>query len=105
MNPRLSIRPRWLQISVRTLLLAVLALSLILAYWTNRARRQEAIVRKVLKWGGGGVTYQHEIDAAGKPIPDAPLPGPAWLRRLIGDSSFVQLHGVYSNWIDDDDLK
>ena len=102
---RLGIRRRWLRISTRTLLLIVLVLCAWLAYVSNRARKQEELVRRLVHEGRGVVGYHHQIDANGKGIPDAPLPGPAWLRRLIGDHAFLRLWfvGLYTS--NEDDLR
>ena len=105
MKVRLPIRRRWLQISVRTLLVIVLACCVLLAVWTSRARRQEAIVRKVIGLGGGYVTYVHEVDASGKAVADPVPPGPAWLRGLMGDQALFQLYSIGSGGLEDDDLE
>jgi hypothetical protein len=74
---------RCLQISMRMLLLLVVVLSIALAIWTNRARRQEALVRRIISLDGH-VTYQHQFGEDNKPVAGAVPPGPAWLRGLIG---------------------
>ncbi|HJS07017.1 MAG TPA: hypothetical protein VJ809_05130 [Pirellulales bacterium] len=102
---RFGIRRRWLRISTRTLLLIVLVLCVWLAYVSNRARKQEELVRRLVNEGRGVVAYHHQIDANGKGIPDAPLPGPAWLRRLIGDHAFLSLRVVALNTSNEDDLR
>ena len=80
---RFGIRRRWLRISMQTMLLIVLVLCAWLAYVSNRARKQEELVRRLVTERRGVVGYHHEWDAAGKHVSNAPLPGPAWLRRLI----------------------
>jgi Leucine-rich repeat (LRR) protein len=102
---RLGIRRRWLRISMRTLLLIVLVLCAWLAYVSNRARKQEELVRRLVHEGRGVVGYHHQIDANGKGIRDAPLPGPAWLRKLIGDHAFLRLWfvGLYTS--NEEDLR
>lgn len=104
MNWRPLIRRRWMQISVRTLLLVVFALCVALGVMTNRARRQQALVKDLIR-RGGKVVYVHEVDSAGKPIPDATLPGPDWLRTLVGDHPYLRLQSVASGQLSDDDLK
>jgi Leucine-rich repeat (LRR) protein len=87
------------------MLLMVLALCAWLAYVSNRARKQEELVRRLLHEGRGDVVYHHQLDANEKGIPDAPLPGPAWLRNLIGDHAFLRLWfvGLYAS--NEDDLR
>jgi Leucine-rich repeat (LRR) protein len=102
---RWGIRRRWLRISMRTLLLIVLVLCAWLAYVSNRARKQEELVRRLVHEGRGVVGYHHQIDANGKSIRDAPLPGPAWLRSLIGDHAFLRLRIVALNTSIEEDLR
>jgi Leucine-rich repeat (LRR) protein len=102
---RLGIRRRWLRISTRTLLLIVLVISVVLGYVSHRARKQEELVRRLLTEGRGKVGYRHAWDEAGKRIPNAATPGPAWLRRLIGEHAFLQLHTVLLTDFNEDDLR
>src|SRR5687768_6156492 len=103
MPPRRGIR-RWLQISTRMLLAAVVVLCIALALWTNRARRQEALVRKILSLEGH-VTYQHQFGDDNKPLSGGVPAGPAWLRRLIGDQPFLRLYSVTCMGLEDTDLQ
>jgi Leucine-rich repeat (LRR) protein len=98
-------RRKWLQISLRTFLLAIVALAIWLAWLTDRARRQERLVNKVIAFGGGDVLFTHEVGADGKRTDANAVPSPPWLRQLVGDHYFFTLHSVYSNGLDDDDLK
>jgi hypothetical protein len=69
---------RWLQFSLRTLLVAVTLLAVWLGLWTDRARRQRVAVQRVRELGGD-IRYDYENQKGGQP------PGPEWLRRLLGD--------------------
>jgi hypothetical protein len=102
---RFGIRRRWLRISLRTFLVLILVLCAWLAYVSNRARKQEELVRRMVHEGRGVVSYHHEIDAAGNSIPGASLPGPAWLRRLVGDHAFLRLRAVGTYNATEDDLR
>jgi hypothetical protein len=51
------------------------------------------------------VAYHHEVDSKGDRIPDAPLPGPTWLRSLIGDHAFLRLRFVGTYTSDENDLR
>src|SRR5687768_9966371 len=102
---RFGIRRRWLRISMRTLLLIVLVLCAWLAYVSNRARKQEELVRRLVYEDRGMVGYHHQLDANGDYDPDAPIPGPAWLRRLIGDHAFLRLKIVATYTSDEEDMQ
>ncbi len=84
---------RWYQYRLRSLLLLMLAVSLVMsAYATLRkaARAQRASVEAVLKLGGK-VTYDYEKDPAN---PTHQPPGPPWLRKLLGNDWFVTVTRV-----------
>ncbi len=84
---------RWLQFSVRTLLLAMLALSLGTIWWAHSAKTQKNAVASILKMGGS-VGYAHEYDAAGNFDTKAQPPGPTWLRDLLGIDYFSRVRHV-----------
>jgi len=78
-------RTRWLQFSVRTLLLVVAVLSVWLGLRVNAARRQRAAVIAIQQLGGT-VCYDYQIkrDGTGRNVvyPKTPFPYPEWLRPL-----------------------
>lgn len=86
---------RWLQFSLRTLVLSVLVLGVGFGWVTERVRRQRQAVSKIGSYGGQ-VTYDYQLDAFGKPRRDQfgnylhglQPPGPQWLRELLGDDYF-----------------
>lgn len=78
---------RWLQVRLRTLLLAITLLSLWLGVQANRARTQREAVATILEQGGQ-VYYRHQRNAKGSKDGAAPPHGPAWLRRWLGDEYF-----------------
>jgi Leucine rich repeat len=89
-------KSRWLQFSLRTLLiLTILSCILFSLYsWfalsTRSARRQEKAIQ-ALSVLGMGVNYDYEFDIRNGgyyQIPNAKLPEPVWLRALLGDDYF-----------------
>src|SRR5690242_5096557 len=108
----LSKRParRWLAVSLRALMLLILVLAVWMASVTNRARRQAQIVEG-LRDGRGAVGKNCGFDyqfvsghANGKEIPNARIPGPASLRRWIGDEYFRRVVSVRLSPISSYDL-
>jgi len=95
---------RWLQYSLRSLLLLTLLLSLAMGWLANRAITQRRAVRQILEVGGtvrygyqfaeemhgldtyltGGPQYVLVKGERTRFVPDAEPPGPEWLRELIG---------------------
>ena len=89
---------RWLQFSVRTLLVFV-TLSAVACTWfvvkLQQARRQREAVKAIVE-AGGSVVYDYEVTLGnGVPVaPSAPRPkppGPAWVRKLLGDDFFAKV--------------
>ncbi len=84
---------RWLQFSLRSLLLAVLIVAIGMAAWIvpikNRAQRQKEAVDAILK-GGGFVVYDYQ-EYGERIHEDAKPPGPDWLRKLLGDDVFTNV--------------
>jgi hypothetical protein len=86
---------RWLQFSLRTLLLTMLVLGVGLGWFAERVRRQREALSKVIRYGGQ-VTYDYQLDASGNLRRDQfgnylhglQPPGPRWLRALVGDDCF-----------------
>jgi Leucine Rich Repeat (LRR) protein len=79
-------RRHWLQFRLRTLLLAVLVLSLPLSWFaleTKRARRQAEIVTSIAA-AGGKVNYENVAERA-----------PGWLRNLLGEDFCTKVEMVY----------
>jgi Leucine-rich repeat (LRR) protein len=91
---------RWFQFSLRSLMMLTLLVGLGMATWIvpikNRAERQKAAV-EAIKNDSGSLFYDYELDAYGNGITGAEPPGPAWLRRLLGDDFFTTVVGVGVN--------
>ena len=84
---------RWYQYSLRSLMIVV-TLACIAMGWVatkmKQARQQKAAVDAILKVAGG-ITYDYQKDAfdtTSKP------PGPAWLRKVLGDNLLVNVTRV-----------
>lgn len=77
------------------LLALVVVIALPMALWANRARDQQIAVEQALAVRGF-VAYAHEIDARGNLLAQKPeTPGPAWLRRMLGDDYFRNVQGIF----------
>jgi hypothetical protein len=98
-------RPRWTTISLRGLLLLVLAIALWLGWIANQAREQREAVAALQKFGGF-VHYDWEFVNGPVKVPRGSLiwkpswgkftPGgkpwaPDWLRRALGDECFQSI--------------
>jgi hypothetical protein len=91
--PNPTTRRRWLQFSLRTLMVLVLLASVAMSWLAvkmQRAKRQREAANRIVKLGGS-VTYDYEVDASGQRIPNTNAPGPTWLRRLLGQDFFADV--------------
>ena len=96
---RASLAPRrrrgCFQFSLRTLLLAMLALGVVLGRFVQSVQKQQQAVSRITGYGGH-VTYDYQLDAwgefrrdsSGNYLRDLKPPGPRWLRRFVGDHYF-----------------
>lgn len=60
----------------------------------RKARQQQAAVAAIDSFGGL-VRYDYEFDSRRSPVDDAAIPGPAWLRALLGDDLFRSVYSVH----------
>jgi hypothetical protein len=112
---------RWYQYSLRTLLIVVTLFAFAcswLAVKIKQASRQKEAVDALLKLGGSvqydyevdpkgfPISHYYEVDSKGFPISDAKQPGPAWMRKVLGDDFFrtVSEIDLYNSKITDADL-
>jgi hypothetical protein len=91
-------RKRSLTLSVRLLLLVILALGAWMAWKGNRVRQQARAVAAIRSYGGF-VHYDWEV-VNGKIVPGRTRPEPAWLSRLLGDDFLHDV--VYVSLVYDD---
>jgi len=85
---------RWTSFSLRTLLIVFTVLALWMGMRAERARRVRELVSAIRADGGNPLyDYEHcrELQTIGEP---RPLPGPDWLRNLIGVEYFAYVEGV-----------
>ena len=84
-------RRRWLQFSLRTLLVFILGLSVACAWKFEKVRRQREVVAWVLN-SGGRVMYDYEHAESGFGIVRNPQPpSPKWLIELVGIDFFADV--------------
>jgi hypothetical protein len=79
------------QYRLRTLLLCVLVCAVACDWFVSRiqrAKRQREAVEAIEK-SGGRVKYDYQFDRSGNKPQNAKPPGPAWLRKLLGDDFFA----------------
>jgi len=85
-------KSRWFRFSLRTLLLLITALCVWLGIQVNAARRQREAVAAILKAGGEVWFDYHSTPDPAVPGStfnrNASPPGPAWLRRILGEDYF-----------------
>ena len=94
-RPRSTLRK--FAFSLRTLIIAVLAIGAILGWRVNRAHTQWRAVAQIVA-AGGIATYDYEFNGA-YPYETGTPWGPAWLRNWIGDEYFQEVTAV-SFWDD-----
>ena len=82
---------RWrFQFSIRSMLVLVVAVALLFSWITvevQQAKRYRDAVTAI-RQAEGFVYYDFQVDQAGVLIPPTNIPGPAWLRTLLGDDFF-----------------
>jgi hypothetical protein len=86
-------RRRWLQVRLRTVLVAMTLLGIWLGVEVDRAHKQREVVATILELGGQ-VYYKHQREPNGSLNGEAPPPGPVWLRRWLGDEYFQTPYDV-----------
>lgn len=81
---------RWLQFSLRTLLLFMLLASIGLSWVAvkmEQARKEREAVEAIRKTGGS-VGYDYEFSPSGNRVVNGKPRTPAWLRRVLGEDFF-----------------
>ena len=63
--------------------------------WKLQQARQQDQAVAWIKRLGGTVRYHYQFDENGSPKPDAPPPGPVWLREVLPESFFASAREVY----------
>lgn len=87
-------KSRWLQYSLRTLLLLTSLVAVCLAMLANRAHQQRNAVAAIRRIGGS-VTYHNQIARGVAPVRSSPKsPWPRWLRSWLGQDFFVGVDEV-----------
>ena len=89
--------------TIRGMMLAMTLLGLFLAVQANRARQQRLAVAWVLGQGGQ-VTYDWQFDEDDRRRETNLPPGPAWLRRCLGDEFFQVVKAVTLHDTDVEDV-
>jgi hypothetical protein len=100
---------RWrFQFSILSLLVLTVAVALPFAWLAaemEQAGKQRAAVMKrarkqrdaaeAIEKAGGTVIFDYELDPLRRTLPNATLPGPAWLQGLLADETFATVALVY----------
>jgi hypothetical protein len=81
--PTLKPRRRWLQFSLRTMMVLMLVFGAGLGWLAHEVRqaREQRVVAETITESGGDVLYDWQLDGR-------PPPGPAWLQTLLGTNLF-----------------
>jgi len=89
---------RFFRYRLRTLMLVVTVFCIWLGITVIRARNQRQAVEAILALGGT-IRYEHEVENArfGGLIVRPDLPGPEWLRPLVGDEYFFRVRQITLN--------
>lgn len=97
-------RRRRLAVSVRALMLLVLAIGLVLGWKINRAKTQKRAVALIEK-AGGSVVHDYSFDGTHPYKNRESPPAPAWLRARLGDEFFQEVTSVsFYNPVTDDQI-
>ena len=80
------------QFSIRSLLMLMVVVA-IPCSWLAEARKQREIVVEIEK-AGGEVHYDFQLDPSFNGVSGAKPPGPAWLRKWLGDDLLVNVTWV-----------
>jgi hypothetical protein len=96
-----SLKPtrRWIQFSVRTLLVLIAAIAVLMGVKVNQARRQRDAVADIQALGGW-VHYDYQIDATGRTKRNTKSWIPEWLLVHLGIDLFhdvVEVNMVYND--------
>ncbi len=97
-------RRRWLQFSLRSLLLFTVVVAFASAWLGRRIeqKRKERLAAAVIRSVGGWVHFDYEFDASGAMRRQAEPPGPKWLRSWLGDDFFARADRASLHRFDDD---
>jgi hypothetical protein len=85
------------------MMIVVTIVAVLLGSWVYRADQQAKTVAAIQALGGD-VAYDHQIESSGVGIRNPRLPGPAWLRELIGDRFFLRLRKVSFDQANDETI-
>jgi Leucine Rich Repeat (LRR) protein len=88
-----------LRFRLRTLLLAVLVISVGMAWYVNRVKRQQESIAAVKRLGGW-TYYDYEVGENGQYDPEGESWAPAWLRKVLPDDylhAIVHVNMVYND--------
>lgn len=99
-------RRRFLQFSLRTVLVLITVVAVWLGTWLDRGRREKAAVEALRQSGYVTFDCDFQWDANGEFARTAKPPGPEWAREWLGRHCFMRVVGVTTTYgeFDDDAL-
>jgi Leucine-rich repeat (LRR) protein len=88
---------RWLQFSLRTLMIFTLICAVASAWVAKRMeqKRKEREAVEAIENHGGTVFYDSQITLLGNHTSSAERQGPEWLRTVLGENIFSEVKSVY----------
>jgi hypothetical protein len=99
-------RRRFLQFSLRTVLVLMTVLAVWLGTWLDRGRREKAALEGLQDKGYVRVHYDYQWDANGKRVTNPSPPGPEWARQCMGEHCFTRVVRMSTTYyhLDDEGL-
>jgi hypothetical protein len=86
---------RRFRVSIRVLMLVILVLAVWVGWTVNRAKRQEAAIKNILRLRGTvGLSYTYQHDGDFRPFLTDDPPAPKWLLALSGPEYFRTVNFV-----------
>lgn len=87
---------RWrFQFGIRSLLVLAVIVAILCGWFVSERNETERQRQAVGEIKGGQVWYDYQLDVFGDEVPNARPPGPAFLRKVLGDDFFARVVAVH----------